>query len=119
MFDLMPALETASTVAARCSSVPPMAPSQTVVTPESKASVNLRITKLNAAIARTKPKLQAVYGAKAADYIRDWIDSRMPAADARSVIRVSIGVDSTPDEIDGFCAALPECVDRLRAGALL
>ena len=43
----------------------------------------------------------------------------MPAADARSVIRVSIGVDSTPDEIDGFCAALPECVDRLRAGALL
>ena len=43
----------------------------------------------------------------------------LSAADARSVIRVSIGVDSTPDEIDGFCAALPECVDRLRAGALL
>jgi cysteine sulfinate desulfinase/cysteine desulfurase-like protein len=35
------------------------------------------------------------------------------------VIRVSIGVDSTPDEVDGFCTALRECVDRLRAGALL
>jgi cysteine sulfinate desulfinase/cysteine desulfurase-like protein len=41
------------------------------------------------------------------------------AADARSVIRVSIGVDSTSDEVDGFGIALRDCVDRLRAGALL
>ena len=40
-------------------------------------------------------------------------------ADARSVIRVSIGVDSTPEEVDGFGIALRDCVDRLRAGALL
>jgi len=54
-----------------------------LVTPESKASVNLRISKLNAAIARTKPKLTAIYGAKAPDMIRDFIDSRMPQAHAK------------------------------------
>jgi cysteine desulfurase len=43
----------------------------------------------------------------------------MHADDARSVVRVSIGVDSTVEDVDGFCAALRECVDRLRSGALL
>src|SRR6478672_3630386 len=38
---------------------------------------------------------------------------------ARSVIRVSIGVDTTEAEVDGFAAAVGECVERLRAGALL
>jgi cysteine desulfurase len=43
----------------------------------------------------------------------------MPPADARSVIRVSIGVDTTAEEVDRFCAALRESVERLRSGALL
>jgi cysteine desulfurase len=43
----------------------------------------------------------------------------MSPADARSVIRVSIGVDSTPGEVDGFCVALREAVERLRSGALV
>ena len=43
----------------------------------------------------------------------------MAADDARSVIRVSIGIDTGADEIDGFAAALRECVARLRAGALI
>jgi cysteine desulfurase len=43
----------------------------------------------------------------------------MSPADARSVIRVSIGVDSTPDEVDGFCAAFRAAVERLRSGALV
>ena len=43
----------------------------------------------------------------------------MAADDARSVIRVSIGIDTGEDEIDGFAAALRECVARLRAGALI
>ena len=38
---------------------------------------------------------------------------------ARSVIRVSIGIDTTEAEVDGFTAAAGECVERLRAGALL
>ena len=38
---------------------------------------------------------------------------------ARSVIRVSIGIDTTEAEVDGFAAAVGECVERLRAGALL
>ena len=38
---------------------------------------------------------------------------------ARSVIRVSIGIDTTEAEVDGFTAAVGECVERLRAGALL
>ena len=43
----------------------------------------------------------------------------MSPADARSVIRVSIGVDSTEPEVDGFCVALRETVERLRSGALV
>jgi cysteine desulfurase len=39
--------------------------------------------------------------------------------DARSVIRVSIGIDTTDEEIDGFAVALRECIERLRAGALV
>jgi cysteine sulfinate desulfinase/cysteine desulfurase-like protein len=35
------------------------------------------------------------------------------------VIRVSIGVDSTEHEVDGFCVALRETVERLRSGALV
>jgi cysteine sulfinate desulfinase/cysteine desulfurase-like protein len=38
---------------------------------------------------------------------------------ARSVIRVSIGIDTTEAEVDGFAAAVGECVERLRTGALL
>jgi cysteine desulfurase len=42
----------------------------------------------------------------------------MAAADARSVIRVSIGLDTTAEEVDGFWAALVACAERLRTGAL-
>lgn len=38
---------------------------------------------------------------------------------ARSVIRVSIGPDTTAGEIEGFAGALRSAVERLRAGALL
>jgi cysteine desulfurase len=38
--------------------------------------------------------------------------------EARSVIRVSIGIDTTEREVNGFAAALRECIERLRAGAL-
>jgi cysteine desulfurase len=38
---------------------------------------------------------------------------------ARSVIRVSLGLNTTADEVEGFAAALRSAVDRLRAGALL
>ncbi|MGZ4481581.1 MAG: cysteine desulfurase family protein [Gaiellales bacterium] len=38
---------------------------------------------------------------------------------ARSVIRVSFGADSTTAEIDGFVDALRRAIDRLRAGALI
>jgi cysteine desulfurase len=38
---------------------------------------------------------------------------------ARSVIRVSVGIDTTEAEVDGFAAAVGECVQRLRSGALL
>jgi len=38
--------------------------------------------------------------------------------DARSVIRVSIGLDTTAEEVDGFWAALVACAERLRTGAL-
>jgi cysteine desulfurase len=38
---------------------------------------------------------------------------------ARSVVRVSVGMTTTPGEIDGFAAAFREAVDRLRAGALV
>jgi cysteine desulfurase len=39
--------------------------------------------------------------------------------EARSVIRVSIGIDTTEAEIDGFSTALRDCIERLRAGALV
>jgi cysteine desulfurase len=39
-------------------------------------------------------------------------------ADARSVIRVSLGPGSTADEVDGFLAALSAALTGLRAGAL-
>jgi cysteine desulfurase len=39
--------------------------------------------------------------------------------EARSVIRVSIGIDTTEQDVAGFAAALRDCVDRLRAGALV
>jgi hypothetical protein len=55
---------------------------QHLVTPESKASVNLRVTKLNAAIARTKPKLLAS-GPDGPKKVQDFIDSRLPAAHAK------------------------------------
>jgi cysteine desulfurase len=42
----------------------------------------------------------------------------MSAADARSVVRVSLGAGSSTDEVDGFLAALAGCLDQLRAGAL-
>jgi cysteine desulfurase len=38
--------------------------------------------------------------------------------DARSVIRVSIGLDTTAEEVYGFGATLAGCAERLRAGAL-
>ncbi len=42
----------------------------------------------------------------------------MSAPDARSVIRVSVGLATTAQDVDGFLVALAACVDRLRAGAL-
>ncbi|HEX4459556.1 MAG TPA: DUF4157 domain-containing protein, partial [Polyangia bacterium] len=50
-----------------------------LVKPASKASVNLRFTKLKDAIARTKPKLTEIYKDKAPQLIHDWIDSRLAA----------------------------------------
>jgi cysteine desulfurase len=43
----------------------------------------------------------------------------LTADEARSVIRVSIGIDTTEEDVDGFAGALRECVERLRAGALI
>jgi len=43
----------------------------------------------------------------------------MTPDDARSVIRISIGIDTTPGEVDGLAAELRAAVDRLRAGALV
>src|SRR6476469_4322704 len=37
---------------------------------------------------------------------------------ARSVIRVAIGIDTSEAEVDAFTAALRGCLERLRAGAL-
>lgn len=42
----------------------------------------------------------------------------MSAADARSVIRVSLGRTTTEADVDGFCAALGACAERLRRGVL-
>ena len=38
---------------------------------------------------------------------------------ARSVIRVSLGLDTSPAQIEGFAEALRSAADRLRASALL
>jgi cysteine desulfurase len=38
--------------------------------------------------------------------------------DARSVVRVSIGLDTSAADVDGFARALAACTSRLRAGAL-
>jgi cysteine desulfurase len=38
---------------------------------------------------------------------------------ARSVIRVSVGMSTSGEEVDGFAAVFGEAVDRLRAGALV
>jgi cysteine desulfurase len=43
----------------------------------------------------------------------------MTADEARSVIRVSIGLGTTAAEVDGFAAALAAAVARLRAGSLV
>jgi cysteine desulfurase len=43
----------------------------------------------------------------------------MTADQARSVIRVSLGIDTTEAEVDAFAAAVGECVEWLRAGALI
>jgi cysteine desulfurase len=43
----------------------------------------------------------------------------MSSEAARSVIRVSIGVDTTEDEVEGFAAELRTAIERLRAGALV
>jgi cysteine sulfinate desulfinase/cysteine desulfurase-like protein len=42
----------------------------------------------------------------------------MSAADARSVIRVSLGSGSTAAEVDAFLVALAAALADLRAGAL-
>ena len=42
----------------------------------------------------------------------------MSAADARSVVRISLGRSTTADQVDGFLAALARCVERLRRGVL-
>jgi cysteine desulfurase len=42
----------------------------------------------------------------------------MSAADARSVIRVSLGRATSEADVDGFCSALAACVERLRRGVL-
>jgi cysteine desulfurase len=42
----------------------------------------------------------------------------MSAQDSRSVVRVSLGLQTTAAEVDGFADAFRSCVERLRAGAL-
>jgi cysteine desulfurase len=42
----------------------------------------------------------------------------MSARDSRSVVRVSLGLQTSAAEVDGFAAAFRSCVERLRAGAL-
>jgi len=42
----------------------------------------------------------------------------MSAQDSRSVVRVSLGLQTSAAEVDGFAAAFRSCVERLRAGAL-
>jgi cysteine desulfurase len=42
----------------------------------------------------------------------------MSAQDSRSVVRVSLGLQTSAAEVEGFAAAFRSCVERLRAGAL-
>jgi cysteine desulfurase len=42
----------------------------------------------------------------------------MSAKDSRSVVRVSLGLQTTAAEVDAFAAAFRSCVERLRTGAL-
>ncbi|MGN6379842.1 MAG: cysteine desulfurase family protein [Gaiellales bacterium] len=42
----------------------------------------------------------------------------MSKQDARSVIRVSLGLSTTSEDVRGFVAALTGCLEQLRAGAL-
>jgi len=42
----------------------------------------------------------------------------LPPEDARSVIRVTIGLDTTAAQVDGFLEALHAVTGRLREGAL-
>jgi cysteine desulfurase len=42
----------------------------------------------------------------------------MSPQDARSVVRVSLGLHTTVAEVDGFTTAFRDCVERLRVGAL-
>jgi cysteine desulfurase len=42
----------------------------------------------------------------------------MSARDSRSVVRVSLGLQTSAAEVDGFAATFRSCVERLRAGAL-
>jgi len=42
----------------------------------------------------------------------------MSAQDARSVVRVSLGLQTSAAGVDGFAAAFRSCVERLRTGAL-
>ena len=54
-----------------------------LVTAKSKASVNLRVTKLKDAVARTRAKLTEIYKDKAPKLVEEWIDSRLPKAHAK------------------------------------
>ncbi len=42
----------------------------------------------------------------------------MSAQDARSVVRVSLGLGTTDADVDGFAAAFAACLGRLRRGGL-
>jgi cysteine desulfurase len=42
----------------------------------------------------------------------------MSAQDARSVVRISLGLGTTEADVDGFAAAFGRCVGRLRQGGL-
>jgi cysteine desulfurase len=42
----------------------------------------------------------------------------MSAQDSRSVVRISLGLQTSAADVDGFAATFRSCVERLRAGAL-
>jgi cysteine desulfurase len=42
----------------------------------------------------------------------------MSAQDSRSVVRISLGLATTTDEVDAFASSFIACADRLRAGGL-